>query len=340
MVSNRKNCQNTIVISAGDPAGIGIEIILKALASSKLPKTMIPVIVGCKKSMEATYFNLKQKGVSNIIDPETILIEDIPLQGKLIMGKSNKNSGDASFYWVKYAAEYLLENKARALVTAPISKDAWHKAGHHFGGQTELLAKISNTKNASMLFTAVSPLNGWRLNTLLATTHIPLADVPKKLTAKLILSKLETLLSFCKRFKPNPKITVAGLNPHAGENGHIGNLENEILTPLLHKWQASHPEIQLEGPIPPDTCWLSASKAWEGEINQNCPDGILALYHDQGLIPVKLIAFDEAVNTTLDLPFIRTSPDHGTAFDIAGKGHAKSNSMQAALRSAWELTNL
>ena len=189
-----------------------------------------------------------------------------------------------------------------------------------------------------MLFTAVSPNNGWRMNTLLATTHIPLKEVTKQLSPELIISKLETLSDFCQRFKNNPTIRIAGLNPHAGENGQLGSEEIEWLIPLLEHWKSSHPDIKVEGPISPDTCWISTSHAWQEKTNTQCPDGILALYHDQGLIPTKLIAFEEAVNTTLGLPFIRTSPDHGTAFDIAGKGYARPNSMIAAINTAWELT--
>ena len=154
------------------------------------------------------------------------------------------------------------------------------------------------------------------------------------------LQKLETLLNFCKKFKNHPIISVAGLNPHAGEDGHIGVEESEWLINLLKTWQEVHPNIKVLGPVPPDTCWLNAAKAWNGIQNEDAPDGILGLYHDQGLIPVKLIAFDKAVNTTLGLPFIRTSPDHGTAFDIAGKGIAQATSMLAALNTAWELTEI
>ena len=132
---------------------------------------------------------------------------------------------------------------------------------------------------------------------------------------------------------------VAGLNPHAGENGNLGTEEIQWISPLLKEWQINHPEVKLNGPMPPDTCWLFARRAWEEKPNEQSPDGILALYHDQGLIPMKLIAFDEAVNTTLGLPFLRTSPDHGTAFDIAGKGIARPESMIAAIKTAWDLSS-
>jgi 4-hydroxythreonine-4-phosphate dehydrogenase len=128
---------------------------------------------------------------------------------------------------------------------------------------------------------------------------------------------------------------VAGLNPHAGEGGRLGREEQEWLIASLDAWRARHPDVRLEGPLPPDSCWLGAAAAWGGESRG--PDGYLALYHDQGLIPVKLLAFDAAVNTSLGLPFLRTSPDHGTAFDIAGQGVARADSMAAAIATAWEL---
>ena len=186
-----------------------------------------------------------------------------------------------------------------------------------------------------MLFTANSPAGGWRLNTLLATTHIPLAAVPASLTPERVRGKLEVLLRFCRRFQAQPRLVVAGLNPHAGEEGRLGREEQDWLIPCLEAWRAEHPDVVLEGPLPPDTCWLEAARAWQQ--HERGPDGFLALYHDQGLIPVKLLAFERAVNTTLGLPFLRTSPDHGTAFGIARRGIARSMSMAAALETAWEL---
>tara|TARA_B100000579_G_C22226876_1_gene574276 strand:- start:3 stop:578 length:576 start_codon:yes stop_codon:yes gene_type:complete len=190
-----------------------------------------------------------------------------------------------------------------------------------------------------MLFTAISPHNGWRFNTLLATTHIPLDQINNNLTKELIKYKLDELLNFCRQFKEKPLIYIAGLNPHAGEEGKIGIQEQNLMIPSINEWKLENPTIKINGPLPPDTCWISSADAWNGRsYTNNAPDGILALYHDQGLIPVKLIAFDEAVNTTLGLPFIRTSPDHGTALDIAGKFQARETSMIAAMNNAWLLS--
>ncbi len=327
-----------LVIPLGDPAGIGAEVTLKALGSTDLPPNIQPVLIGCKQSLEKIYSKLKSNGVRPLAEPKNLEVLNMPLIGELIPGRPTAKTGDASFRWLTRGIELLMQGEARALITAPIAKSAWHEAGHLYAGQTERLAEITGVKYPSMLFTAVSPKSGWRINTLLATTHIPLSDVPKKLTPELINFKLDTLLEFCKRFKSHPKLAVAGLNPHAGENGKIGEEEMKWLNPVLKKWKDSHSEIILEGTLPPDTCWLSAAKAWAGKEQKNSPDGILALYHDQGLIPMKLIAFDFAVNTTLGLPFIRTSPDHGTAFDIAGKGLANEKSMLAAIKTAWDLT--
>ena len=332
------NNKNKLVISLGDPAGIGTEIILKALGSQYLNKNIQPVLVGCKNNIYQTYSNLINHGISNIPDPNKLDIIDIPLQKKIIPGIVNEYTGSMSFEWLFNATNILLEGKANALVTAPISKIAWHKAGHKFAGQTELLGKLTN-KRTSMLFTAVSPINGWRFNTLLATTHIPLNKVNDALTKELIRYKLDTLLNFCRKFKEKPLIQICGLNPHAGEEGKIGIEEQKLIIPIINEWKLDNPTIEISGPIPPDTCWISSVNAWNSTSNKNhAPDGILALYHDQGLIPVKVIAFDEAVNTTLGMPFVRTSPDHGTALDIAGKFKAREKSMIAAINNAWLLS--
>ncbi len=333
------NKKDTLIISLGDPAGIGTEITLKALGSNNLNENVKTLLVGCKNNIFQTYSELIDHGITNIPDPNNLDIVDIPLEKKIIPGVVDENTGSASFKWLVTATKILLEEKGRALVTAPISKIAWHKAGHKFAGQTELLGNLTN-KKTSMLFTAISPNNGWRFNTLLATTHIPLEKIADSLSKELIRDKLDALLNFCKNFTEKPLIQIAGLNPHAGEEGKIGIEEQNLLIPILNQWKFDNPTIKVHGPIPPDTCWLSAANAWDGKSSENnAPDGILALYHDQGLIPVKLIAFDEAVNTTLGLPFIRTSPDHGTALDIAGKFKARETSMIAAINNAWILSS-
>jgi 4-hydroxythreonine-4-phosphate dehydrogenase len=328
--------QAVIALALGDPAGIGAEVTLKALAALQARGGAIPVhLVGCRRWLEQTYIDLRKRSATPLADPGDYPILDLPLRGEVIPGQGAAASGAASFDWLSAAVDLVLSGQARALTTAPIAKHAWHAAGHRYPGQTERLAELCGRERASMLFTARSPGGHWRLNTLLATTHIPLAQVPQALTPALVEHQLEMLLAFCQRFEPQPRLTVAGLNPHAGEGGQLGLEEQDWLIPLLNSWQQRHPSVTLTGPLPPDSCWLGAAAAWRGE-GQGA-DGYLALYHDQGLIPVKLLAFDAAVNTSLGLPFLRTSPDHGTGFDIAGSGLARADSMLAALETAWEL---
>ena len=327
-----------LVIALGDPAGIGMEVTLKALANRDCPSEMSPLLVGCRRSLEITYEELSRRGAVSLANPDRLEIDDMPLAETVKPGEPSPAGGAASFQWLTRAASHALEGRARALVTAPIAKHIWHAAGHSYPGQTERLAELGGWSEASMLFTAVSPHTSWRLNTLLATTHIPLAEVPRALTPERIHSKLNTLADFCRRFHQRPKLHVAGLNPHAGENGQLGQEEASWLKQVMQRWASANPDVILTGPLPPDTCWLSAAQAWSKGADDTSPDGYLALYHDQGLIPVKLLAFDQAVNTSLGLPFLRTSPDHGTGFDIAGMGVARPASMLAAIQAAWDLS--
>ena len=317
-----------LVIALGDPAGIGMEVTLKALADPQRPAHINPLLVGCRASLERTAQLLRERTQAPVADPDDLEVDDQPISGgPLEPGTAGSISGAASFQWLTRAVQLVQEGQGRALVTAPIAKHAWHAAGHRYPGQTERLAELDGGHQASMLFTALSPQTGWRLNTLLATTHIPLQQVPLRLSADLVEAKLNVLANFCLRF-----------NPNAGEQGQLGTEELDWLMPLLERWRLAHPNVTLLGPMPPDTCWLSAAQAWNQSSAANSPDGLLALYHDQGLIPVKLLAFDQAVNTTLGLSFLRTSPDHGTGFDIAGQGIARPASMLAAIHAAWELS--
>ena len=331
------NPRHELVIALGDPAGIGMEVVLKALASPELPHELRPLLVGCRRSLLRTHARLQQQSNLPLADPAALRIDDQPLEDSVQPGQPTTSGADAGFRWLTRAVELLQARGSRALVTAPIAKHLWHAAGHRYPGQTERLAELARRQRSSMLFTAVSPTSGWRLNTVLATTHIPLSAIPEALTPDLVRHKLNVLHAFCGRFTSTPHLRIAGLNPHAGEAGQLGHEEADWLQPLLTQWRGEHPEVQLEGPMPPDTCWISAARAWQTP-NQPGPDGFLALYHDQGLIPVKLLAFDAAVNTTLELPFLRTSPDHGTAFDIAAQGIANPESTIAAIRAAWDLS--
>ena len=323
-----------IAIALGDPAGIGIEVTLGALADEAgvRPRGEV-VLVGCRQWLNQSYHHLR--GRCCLADPAQFEILDRPLPDAITPGESGAAAGAASFEWLSEATRLVLNGDCDALVTAPIAKSSWHAAGHDYPGQTERLAELAGVASASMLFTAHSAAGPWRFNTLLATTHIPLAAVSGQLNAQLVSDKLDVLLAFCQRFQPRPRLVVAGLNPHAGEGGRLGREEQDWLLDCLDQWRRRHPEARLEGPLPPDSCWLEAAAAWR--TGAGGPDGYLALYHDQGLIPLKLLAFDAAVNTTLGLPFLRTSPDHGTAFAIAGQGLARPQSMAAALAPAREL---
>jgi len=335
-LTNAKGGQ--LAISLGDPAGIGAEVVLKALADWPWegPK---PLLVGCRRWLERCYEQLRPLSPHPLADPAALELIDLPLAETIAPGQAGAASGAASFLWLSEAVAQVQAGRCRALITAPIAKHAWHAAGHPYPGQTERLAELSGVAEASMLFTARSPHSGWRLNTLLATTHIPLAAVPSALSAERLQHKLDVLLQFCRRFHERPRLVVAGLNPHAGEQGQLGREEQERLMPALEAWRQRNSAVELIGPLPPDTCWLDAAQAWQGVSggDARAADGYLALYHDQGLIPVKLLAFDQAVNTSLGLPFLRTSPDHGTGFAIAGQGIARAASMRAAIEAAQEL---
>ena len=333
-IKNRENILK-IIITVGDESGIGPEIILKALGSNEIPKNIDFVLVGSKNNLKKTYEHLKSLGLKNLANPDNLQIHDLETSSS--HNKSKSSYGDASFNYLTKAIDIVKQNPNSALVTGPICKKSWSLAGHYFSGQTEILAKSCGVKNVGMLFTAKSPMTGWRFNTLLATTHIALNDVPKTLNAKLIHSKLDLFKDFCIMHNEKPTIKVAGLNPHAGEEGILGNEEKDWLNNALISWNEKNRNIKLIGPLSPDSCWTSSSKAWRHDDTER-HDGILAMYHDQGLIPMKVIALNYSVNTTLGLPFIRTSPDHGTGFDIAGKGIAQSQSMIEAIKTAKELT--
>ena len=330
-----ENNKLKIVISVGDESGIGPEIILKALSSKEIPTNVDFIIVGSKINLQNTYAHLKNLGLENLANPNNLEIHDLNISSS--DNESKSSFGNSSFYYLTKAIEIVKHYPNSGLVTGPICKKSWSLAGHHFAGQTEVLAKSCEVKNFGMLFTAKSPITGWRFNTLLATTHIPLCEVPKKLNKKLIHAKLDLFKKFCNAYTEKPILKVAGLNPHAGEEGFLGTEERDWLIDALITWNQKNRDIQLLGPLSPDSCWNSSGKAWRhNDAEQH--DGILAMYHDQGLIPMKVIAFNYSVNTTIGLPFVRTSPDHGTGFDIAGKGIAQSQSMTEAIKTAIEMT--
>lgn len=335
----KNNQRPRLAVTLGDPAGIGTEVILKALADAEVGKNCDIAVVGSENILKQNYENLKEIA-ENLANPHELSIIDLPIEGNIITGVGNAVSGEASFAYLEYAIAQTLAGKFDAIVTGPIAKSAWKAAGHYYPGQTELLAEKSGVEKFGMLFVGRSPLTGWTLRALLATTHIPLCQVSQTLTPELLKRKLDLIVECLKQDFGivEGKIAIAGLNPHSGEMGQLGTEEIDWLIPWLEQERQKRPNFQLEGPIPPDTMWVKPGQAWFGNAQiKNLADAYLALYHDQGLIPVKLMAFDRAVNTTIGLPFVRTSPDHGTAFDIAGKGIADATSMKAAINFAAEL---
>ncbi len=327
-----------LALTLGDPAGIGPEIVLKALADASVTQSCQVTVVGTRSLLEQAtqclhhFPNLDDLSLLEVsLSSETI--------AQIQVGSGNAASGKASFAYLQTAIAETLAGKFDGIVTSPIAKSCWKLAGHYYPGQTEVLAETAQVKQFGMLFTARSPHTGWTLRTLLATTHIPLKAVPETLTPRLMTDKLELLIATLQQDFgiDHPHIAIAGLNPHSGEAGQLGTEETDWLSSWLEQARQSYPEAELVGLVPPDTLWVKPGRAWFHEANATAADAYLALYHDQGLIPVKLMAFDEAINTTIGLPFIRTSPDHGTAFDIAGKGIASCQSLKAAIDLAAEL---
>ncbi|MUL34837.1 4-hydroxythreonine-4-phosphate dehydrogenase PdxA [Gloeocapsopsis dulcis] len=331
-----------LALTLGDPAGIGPEVILKALAQIDFAQNYDVTVVGSKTQLIQSYEQLRQQCSDDFVNPEDLKILDIDIEQTITTGVGDAASGAASFAYMQVAIARTKIGEFDGIVTGPIAKSAWKAAGYNYPGQTELLAKLAGVTRYGMLFVARSPHTGWTLKTLLATTHIPLREVADALTPKLLANKLDLLVECLQQdFSiERPRIAIAGLNPHSGESGQLGREEQDWLIPWLEKERCDRPHIQLDGPIPPDTMWVKPSQAWYGTIeSEKAADGYLALYHDQGLIPVKQLAFDRAVNTSIGLPFVRTSPDHGTAFDIAGKGIADATSMKAAIQLAVELAS-
>jgi 4-hydroxythreonine-4-phosphate dehydrogenase len=281
-----------ILITLGDPAGIGPEVVAKALASGKLPAGFDFEVLG---------------------DP-----------AGSCPGKPDAQSAAAALNALETSVRILKSDPdALAVVTAPVSKASLQNAGFPFPGQTEFFAEHFGIQNFAMC------LSGQHLSVGLATIHLPLASVSNTLTAGRIIATGRLLADFARRrFRRDPRIAVAGLNPHAGENGRFGDEEARVIAPAIDALNREMPGV-FSGPHVPDAVFRQAAA---GEF-----DGVLAMYHDQGLIPFKLLDFDTGVNITLGLPKPRTSPDHGTAFDIAGKGIACPDSMIHAIRLACEL---
>jgi 4-hydroxythreonine-4-phosphate dehydrogenase len=321
-------------ITTGDPAGIGPEISLRALADPSLPADCAYVLFGDggilteqAKSLGLPFnfaaLEARDLQAGNPL-PRRAFIHVPARRGEIIAGSGSSASGEAAARNIELCAAACLAGALDAIVTAPINKKYLQLAGYHFPGHTEFLAHLAGAGEVAMAFLTE------RLKVVLATIHLPLRIAIDRITPDLIQSKLGIILREFPRLNlPCRRVAVAGLNPHAGEEGIMGSEEIDIIGPALDRIRSEHPAIEIHGPLPADTLFYRAAS---GEF-----DVVLALLHDQGLSPIKLIGFGEAVNVTLGLPFVRTSVDHGTAYDIAGKGVARPESMMSAIRWARRL---
>ncbi len=314
-----------IVLTTGEPAGIGPELCL-AVAARAWPARL--AAIGPAAHLERLASRL-QPGVRIEVVSEpgphragVLQVIDIPLAHEATPGQLDPANAKAVLAMLRVAAEGCLAGKYAAMVTAPVHKAVINEAGMPFSGHTEFLAAITGGDPVMMLAAG-------DLRVALATTHLPLAEVPRAITRERLQRVLRVLDHDLRtRFGlPRPRILVAGLNPHAGESGHLGREEIEVIEPALEQLRADG--LLLEGPLPADT--LFTPRHLEGA------DAVLAMYHDQGLPVLKYAGFGRAVNITLGLPIVRTSVDHGTALDLAGSGKADSGSLVAALEAALEL---
>jgi len=318
-------------ISMGDPNGLGPEVILKCFRDSRMMDQCVPLVFGSALAFEHymslykwnTYKYKVIEGVNEIDRTCLNIIDVCPDFNEMSIGSSNKSGGMASWRSLDAAVKTLLANTIDALVTGPINKHNIQSADFTFPGHTEFLARQAGQEEALML------LVHQNLRVGMVTGHIPLKDVSSKITANSIRRKLKMMeKALIEDFgKESPKIAVLGLNPHAGDEGLLGTEEKELIAPLLAEMQENGHFFM--GPFPAD--------GFFGSGNFRNFDGILAMYHDQALAPFKSIAFNRGVNYTAGLPFIRTSPDHGTGYDIAGRGIASEGSFREAVFCALDV---
>ncbi len=325
----------TIAITLGDPNGIGPEVIVKALADAELRHRARFVVYGLNEQLayaadlaelDPSWWRVGYTGQQRRYGQDAVVVDYDQysmLAGGGSMRAPSREGGRAS---VRFCLDAIAAAKAGlvdAVVTAPIAKESWHLAGYNYPGHTELFAEKTGARNHAMMFA------GGPLRVALATVHVGLNSLWGRLKIGTVFHPIELLHEALVDFfdVKNPRIAVCGLNPHAGENGAFGDEEERIIAPAIQ--MARNNGIDATGPYPGDTVFL---KALKGEF-----DAVVAMYHDQGLIPVKLVGFDKSVNLTLGLPIVRTSPDHGTAFDIAGQNKADPSSMKAAIAMAIDL---
>ncbi|MEM7108435.1 MAG: 4-hydroxythreonine-4-phosphate dehydrogenase PdxA [Bacteroidota bacterium] len=322
-----------IGITIGDINGIGPEVIIKALRDNRLTKYLIPVVYGStkvlsyyKKSLHLEDFQYSQVNPEFGINPKkTNVVNCWQEMIEIEAGSDTKPAGIAALKALQKAGRDVKKGIIDALVTAPINKGNIQSEEFNFPGHTEFFADLTDQKDSLMLMVSKT------LRVGVATGHIPLKQIPESITKEGLRSKLTILINTLKTdFGINkPKVAVLGLNPHAGEEGLLGSEENEIIRPLIKEFKnEGHLAF---GPFPADGFFA------RGEFKKF--DGILAMYHDQGLIPFKTLAYQSGVNYTAGLPIIRTSPDHGTAYNLAGKGIADESSMRSAIMTAYDILN-
>ncbi len=321
-----------IGITMGDPCGIGPEVVVKALADPALRARASFVVFGFSEllsyvadlaELDLPWHRDHHEDIRRYPYGLTVLdYDELPAPAWGIH-EPTRYGGRASMAFLEDAITAAQEGLIDALVTAPISKQAWALAGHKFAGHTELLAKRTRSRHYAMMF--VAP----QLRVVLATIHLPLFEVRNHFTIGCVFDPIELADEAMRGLfgLENPRIAVCGLNPHAGEGGRFGDEEKRIIEPAI--LMAAEAGVNVSGPFPADTIFRQAAA---GEF-----DCVVAMYHDQGLIPVKLLAWRTAVNLTLGIPILRTSPSHGTAFDIAGRNRADGEPMKAALSLAIDL---
>lgn len=328
--------KSRIAITMGDPTGIGPEIIARALAFPEIWDICRPLVLGDHGAMEraiaVTGERLELKTVKTIQDEEATghrVIHLLPLSNlstaDMEYGKPGIAAGESMYRYIAEAARLCVSGQVAAMVTGPINKEALNRAGYQYPGHTELLAELTGAKEFVMM------LAGERLKVTLVTIHEALRDVPQLLTYDKVLATIRiTQHDLHRYFSRNPRLAVLALNPHCGEGGLFGDEEDRIINPAVKT--AKSDGIDVVGPLSADTLFHFAS--------QGAYDAVVCMYHDQGLIPLKLLHFDDGVNVTLGLSIIRTSVDHGTAYDLAGTGRASSRSMIAAIRMATEMVGM
>jgi 4-hydroxythreonine-4-phosphate dehydrogenase len=315
----------------GDPAGIGPEVVLKAVAEEEIRRACIPVIIGDAQLLAHTARTLDLQSGYDIVradeafpeHSEPVIYHLGNITGAIEPGIESGAAGKAAGGYIEAAVELCAAGSIDAVATAPINKRALFLGGYSFPGHTEFFAHLTGAEDYAMAFVAGN------LRIVLLSTHVPLSEAIRLVERDLIIRRINLTNRELQRWGiEKPRVAVAALNPHGAEGGLFGVEEASEIMPAIDACRRD--DINVQGPFSADTVFLRASR---GEF-----DGVIACYHDQAMIPVKCLSFGEAVNVTLGLPFIRTSVDHGTAFDIAGKGLAEHSSMVAAIKLAAELS--